>query len=109
LRECLSRARPHATAKLTVQAQGGTAGQGSTGTRDVGLSNGRGRAQPCDHARELDSVQEAPTPKVGFDGVATHRRAAVALLGKRPEPDYRNSIKESISAVEAGRPGRAIV
>ena len=34
-------------------------------------------------------------------GAAIHLRAALAQLGKRPEPNYRNSIKESISAVES--------
>ena len=32
---------------------------------------------------------------------STHIRAALALLGQKPAPDYRNSIKESISAVES--------
>jgi len=35
------------------------------------------------------------------EGVAERIDTALALLGKKPEPDYRNSIKESISAVEA--------
>lgn len=34
-------------------------------------------------------------------GTAVHIRAALAMLGQKPNPDYRNSIKESISAVEA--------
>ena len=33
--------------------------------------------------------------------VGTHLSEALKLLSSRPEPDYRNSIKESISAVEA--------
>jgi hypothetical protein len=33
--------------------------------------------------------------------VSEHLRRALDLLAKKPDPDYRNSIKESISAVEA--------
>lgn len=36
-----------------------------------------------------------------LQGVREHLHAALSLLGKKPEPDYRNSIKESISAVES--------
>lgn len=36
-----------------------------------------------------------------FPGVATHLRRALELLSERENPDYRNSIKESISAVES--------
>lgn len=36
-----------------------------------------------------------------FAGVATHLTRALELLADRTNPDYRNSIKESISAVEA--------
>lgn len=36
-----------------------------------------------------------------FSGVATHLERALGLLADRNDPDYRNSIKESISAVEA--------
>jgi len=35
------------------------------------------------------------------DNIREHLNNALALLAKRPEADYRNSIKESISAVEA--------
>jgi hypothetical protein len=35
------------------------------------------------------------------NGVKEHLHTALELLSKRPEGDYRNSIKESISAVEA--------
>lgn len=34
-------------------------------------------------------------------GVSQHIQRAAQLYSQRPEPDYRNSIKESISAVEA--------
>ena len=34
-------------------------------------------------------------------GFRTHLKTALHLLGKRPAPDYRNAVKESISAVES--------
>lgn len=50
---------------------------------------------------EIAAIEEAARRKSGFEGVAEHINTALELLGKKPEPDYRNSIKESISAVEA--------
>lgn len=38
--------------------------------------------------------------KESRDNVCVHIENALALYAKRPDPDYRNSIKESISAVE---------
>jgi len=49
-----------------------------------------------------------------LEGVNAHMRSALAMLGDRKSPDYRNSIKESISAVEgicqllAGEPGATL-
>jgi hypothetical protein len=50
---------------------------------------------------EVAEIERAATRVVGFEGVAEHIDTALAFLGKKPEPDCRNSIKESISAVEA--------
>ncbi|MCU1239962.1 MAG: hypothetical protein JWO71_688 [Candidatus Acidoferrum typicum] len=36
-----------------------------------------------------------------YSGTSEHLKQAVALLAQKPNPDYRNSIKESVSAVEA--------
>ncbi len=36
-----------------------------------------------------------------FEGVRTHIGQALAHFGQRPSPDYRNAIKEAISAVES--------
>jgi len=36
-----------------------------------------------------------------FPTATQHLQAAISLLARRPNPDYRNTIKESISAVEA--------
>jgi hypothetical protein len=44
----------------------------------------------------LDAALECPTI-----GVASHLDTALTKLSDRQKPDYRNSIKESISAVEA--------
>jgi hypothetical protein len=56
---------------------------------------------PISSQAEVDEVEQAATPVAGFQGVAKHIQTALELLGKKPEPDYRNSVKESISAVEA--------
>ena len=50
---------------------------------------------------EIAEIEVAATPRKGFEGVAEHIRSAMELLGKKPEPDIRNCIKEAISAVEA--------
>lgn len=41
------------------------------------------------------------TSRIGLDGAHHHLQTALSMLAKKPEPDYRNSIKESISAVES--------
>lgn len=46
---------------------------------------------------EIVEIEEAL--KVS-DPIAEHLSTSMALLSQRPNPDYRNSIKESISAVE---------
>jgi hypothetical protein len=56
---------------------------------------------PITSSIEIFEIEQASRPKMGFEGVAAHIDSALSLLGKKPEPDYRNSIKESISAVEA--------
>ncbi len=50
---------------------------------------------------ELTAVNEALGAPDRFGGAREHITAALRLLGQRPEPDYRNSIRESISAVES--------
>jgi hypothetical protein len=37
----------------------------------------------------------------GLDGARIHIKTALELFSKRPSPDYRNSIKEAISAIES--------
>ena len=48
---------------------------------------------------EIDAIEEAMGSTVS--AAATHLGAALAHLSDRANPDFRNSIKESISAVEA--------
>ncbi|MPM68237.1 hypothetical protein SDC9_115168 [bioreactor metagenome] len=49
---------------------------------------------------EIDEVKEAL--EVGpFEGAQNHLKRALELLYDREKPDFRNSIKESISAVES--------
>lgn len=50
--------------------------------------------------QEIDALEEA-LGKDQFEPVRTHLSRALELLGDRKSPDYRNSIKESISAVES--------
>jgi len=58
---------------------------------------------PITNQAEVDAIEAAATSAAahGLQGVHEHIRTALRLLGQKPSPDYRNSIKESISAVEA--------
>lgn len=47
---------------------------------------------------EKEAIEEAVNQSTS--NVATHLQNALQLYSKRPDPDYRDSIKESISAVE---------
>jgi hypothetical protein len=49
---------------------------------------------------EITGALEA-TSRKGLDGAREHLHTALTLLAKKPKPDYRNSVKESISAVES--------
>jgi hypothetical protein len=56
---------------------------------------------PITNQDEMASVQQALELPAPLRPVRSHFQAAVALFSDRKSPDYRNSIKESISAVEA--------
>jgi len=58
---------------------------------------------PISNAAETASIESAIdiASRTGLSGAQTHITTALQLLAKRPNPDYRNSIKESISAVES--------
>ena len=49
----------------------------------------------------IATIEQAQQPTHGLQPVAAHLRQALSLFSDRKQPDYRNSIKESISAVEA--------
>ena len=50
---------------------------------------------------EIQSVASAIEKSLPFSGVQKHLTTALSHLSDRSNPDYRNSIKESISAVES--------
>jgi len=50
---------------------------------------------------EIESIESAIANSSKLGGVRKHLKTALLLLSDRKHPDYRNSIKESISAVEA--------
>lgn len=50
---------------------------------------------------EIQSIEEAINSSSTMKSVETHLRTALEFLSNREYPDYRNSIKESISAVES--------
>jgi hypothetical protein len=57
---------------------------------------------PISSPEELASIDAAIAGSgKSEEGVASHLAAAIALFSNRRAPDYRNSIKESISAVES--------
>jgi hypothetical protein len=50
---------------------------------------------------EMQELEQAARHGDRFATVAVHVRTALELYSKNPQPEYRNSIKESISAVES--------
>lgn len=62
-----------------------------------------GALVPISSATETGEVASAieVTSRSGLAGANEHLKTALILFSKRPEPDYRNSIKEAISAVES--------
>lgn len=51
--------------------------------------------------QEIQSIENALENTNPFSGVQQHLNQALKLISDRQKPDYRNSIKESISAVES--------
>lgn len=56
---------------------------------------------PITNDQEIQAIKTAMTLPDQLAGARTHISTALQLLSDRENPDYRNSIKESISAVEA--------
>lgn len=52
-------------------------------------------------AEEIIEIERALQNTDKFSSVKTHLKTALELLSDRKKPDYRNSIKESISAIES--------
>lgn len=51
--------------------------------------------------QEVSAIEDALKNSSKYKSVETHLSRALELLSNRENPDYRNSVKESISAVEA--------
>jgi hypothetical protein len=56
---------------------------------------------PITSEEEIDVIEQATQPSDSLRPVAIHLQKALDFLADRKSPDYRNSIKESISGVEA--------
>jgi hypothetical protein len=56
---------------------------------------------PITSEQEIQSIETALENTNQFSGVQQHLNQALKLMSDRQSPDYRNSIKESISAVES--------
>ena len=50
---------------------------------------------------EIESIESAIKSTTKYSGASKHLKTALGFLSDRKSPDYRNSIKESISAVES--------
>ena len=60
-----------------------------------------GRVTPIDSAVDADAVVSALADAEPIEGARHHLETALDLLSDRQNPDYANTIKESISAVES--------
>jgi hypothetical protein len=60
-----------------------------------------GKLAPITNEIEMQELEQAARHGDRFAPVAEHVMTALELYSKKPQPDYRNSIKESISAVES--------
>ena len=60
-----------------------------------------GRVADITSDQEIEAIEAAQSDASALAGVRTHLQDALGKLTSRSAPDYRNSIKESISAVEA--------
>lgn len=57
---------------------------------------------PITNDAEIAEIEQAANRAAasGLDGVREQIAQALRLFGQRPQPDYRNAVKEAISAVE---------
>lgn len=56
---------------------------------------------PITSETEISAIEDVVTSKDIYQSVSTHLNAALMHLTNKKNPDYRNSIKESISGVES--------
>lgn len=61
----------------------------------------QGTLAPITTKEEIDEIDAAAAAKFGLPGARERICTALELLGKKPNPDYRNTAKEAISAVES--------
>lgn len=63
----------------------------------------QGELVPISSQAEVEAIEQAVSKSVavGLEGARIHLLSSLELLGRKPEPDFRNSIKEAISAVES--------
>lgn len=61
----------------------------------------KGKIVQISSEEEIAEIEEAINDTSKWKGINTHLITALAFLSDRKNPNYRNSIKESISAVEA--------
>jgi hypothetical protein len=60
-----------------------------------------GILSPISNDFELQAIEDGVGLTGPFSGAAAHLQSALRMLSDREDPDYRNAIKESISAVES--------
>lgn len=60
-----------------------------------------GKVTPITSNEELEEVEKALASSDNYKAARTHLQTSLGLLTDRVNPDYRNSIKESISGVES--------
>ncbi|WP_034041355.1 AbiJ-NTD4 domain-containing protein [Wocania ichthyoenteri] len=56
---------------------------------------------PISSKEEIQAIEDAISNNDSFKSVKTHLETSLKLLSDKQNPDYRNSIKESISAIES--------
>jgi hypothetical protein len=63
----------------------------------------RHKLVPISGKAEVAAIEDAISgaTHAGLPGVQTHLLASLEMLSRKPQPDYRNSVKEAISAVES--------
>ena len=62
-----------------------------------------GQITPITNELEVSSIEQSLSPQNNLAGASAHIDKALMLLSKKPEPDYLNSVKESISSGRVGR------